>query len=157
MEWIYHVGFNYFFGKYLGKTTLGKRILQNPYQIYTNIIKNNIGEEEEYVFDIIKKGKWPVMNNHKVIVDKLPNSLTYFLCQNIAEELNQSPSALDVILQVLGSKNFYQANLDQSKFHKGQVVFKIIHSGSNKLKIVQGKGSMNSVKSEQGRLSYVIS
>lgn len=96
------------------------------------------------------------MKNHKNIIDKLLNSFTYFLCQNIAEVLNQSENAKDVILSVLGSKDFYQDNLNIKDFLIGNINFKILHSGKGQVKIIQGKGSMNSVQSEQGRLSYMI-
>jgi len=96
------------------------------------------------------------MKNHKTVIEKLPNSFTYFICQNIAELLNKDKSAIKTIISALGSKNFYQANLNQSKFHKGEVSFNIVGSGSNNLKILQGKGSMGTVQSAQGRLSYMI-
>ncbi len=155
LEFLYHVGMNYIMAPYLSKTSMGKKIMQKPYSIYNNIRTNNISDNELYVIDIVKKGKWDVPNTKKLI-DKLPNSLTYFICQNIAAKLNKDASAKETIINALSAKQFWQANLEQAKFYKGKIKFKMISSGSNNVKIVQGKGSMNSVTSEQGRLSYFI-
>jgi hypothetical protein len=157
LEFLYDIGINYIMGKYL-KGKPGQEIKNNPYMIYNNLKNNKITEKEEYILDIVKnpKIKWPVMKNHKTIINKLPDSFTYFICQNIAEIINQDKTAINEIVSVLNAKNFFQANLNQSKFKNGEIEFKMIESGSDKLKVLQGKGSMGSVKSEQGRLSYMI-
>ena len=158
IEFLYNIGMNYIMKKQL-KGKLGDSIKSNPISIYKNLSKNIIGEPEQYVLDIVSnpKNNWPIMKNQKAIISKLPGSFTYFICQNIAELINKDKKALESIMIALSSKNFYQANLNQAKFHKGQLEFKMIHSGKNTLKMKQGKGSMKSVKSEQGRLSYEIS
>jgi len=160
LEWIYNVGIKYLMKPYL-KGPIGKNILQNPYSLYNNFRMGNIDKNEKYIIDIVKNpklfNKWPITRNMKTIADKMPNSFTYFMCQNLAELLNKDKKAIQTIIKALSYKNFYQANLNQSKFHSGIVEFKIVHSGSNNLKILQGKGSMGSVKTEQGRLSYQFS
>ena len=155
LEFIYEIGFKFLMKKDL-KGKLGKKVLNSPYTIYNNIRTGNITELEKYVMNVVRNGKWPVMKNQNKIIDKLPNSLTYFICQNIAELLNKDKEAKNTIIEALTAKEFWQANLDKNKFHKGHVYFKMISSGSNNIKVTQGKGSMNSVKSEQGRLNYFI-
>ena len=158
LEFLYNVGIG-LMKKELNNHPLGKEILKNPYSLYTNVRTGKMGEKEDYLISVISDGKqWPVMKNMKNIISKLPNSLTYFLCQNIAELMNKDKKCLETITKTLGSKNFYQANLNLTKFKKtGIVEFKMVHSGGGTLKIMQGKGSMQSIKAEQGRLSYMIS
>jgi len=156
IEFIYTVGMNWILEPYLKNTSMGRRIMKTPYKIYTNMRLGNITEDEEYVMDIIRNGKWPVMKNMKKINSKLPNSTTYFICQNMAELLNRDADAKDTIINALSSKKFWQANLDLRAFHNGQIKFKMVSSGTTNMKMKQGKGSMNSVTSEQGRLSYEL-
>jgi len=153
MEFIYTMGLNFLMGKYL-KGGYGTFIKNNPYSIYTNISNNKITIYEEYVMEAVKKGKWPIMKNMKKIEEKLPNSLTYFLCQNLAAIVNSDNNALQLLKQFL---TYWQANLDSKKFaSSGDVTFKMVQTNRGRLSMMQGKGSMNSVKSEQGRFTYII-
>jgi len=98
------------------------------------------------------------MQNQQTIIDNLPNSITYFLCQNIAYLINNNTMAISEIKKILDVKNFYQANMNKTKFAKGDVSFKVVQSGHNKNKviIIPSKGSMSSLGSDQGRLLYMI-
>ena len=152
LDFIYHVGIG-LMKPYL-KGSIGQSILKSPYSIYTNIMHGNIGENEEYLINVIKsnRNKWADASH----IDDLPNSMTYWLSKNIAELINNDKSAIETITKALSYKNFYQANLNLPKFLSGNVEFDITHSGGGKVKMTHGKGSFHSVKSEQGRLSYII-
>ena len=104
--------------------------------------------------EIVKKGKWPIMKNMKKIEDNLPNSFTYFLCQNLAAIINSDDKALQLFKQFL---TYWQANLNMGKFvSSGDVEFKMVQTNKGSVRMSVGKGSMNSVKSEQGRFTYAI-
>jgi hypothetical protein len=158
IEFLYHTGIGYIMEPYIKNNPLGKKAIQNPYSVYKNLSKNIITDVEEYLISIIsdKKIKWPITSNMNTIISKLPGSFTYFLCQNIADIMNKDTKTMDAVKKALSYKNFYQANLNKLKFSKGIVSFNLVHSGSDKIKMIHGKGTMGSVKSEQGRLSYMI-
>ncbi len=158
LEFLYHTGIGYVMEPYINNNELGKKALKNPYSIYKNLSNNKITDVEEYLISVVSdpKIKWPITSNMKNIISKLPNSFTYFLCQNIAEIMNKDSKIMDAVKKALSYKNFYQANLKKSEFSKGKVVFNMVHSSSDKIKMIHGKGTMGSVKSEQGRLSYMI-
>lgn len=140
-------------GKYL-KGGYGTFIKNNPYNIYTNLSKNNITIYEEFVMEVVKKGKWPIMRNMEDIKKKLPNSFTHFLCQNLASIINSDDSALQLLRQFI---TYWQANMDSGRFaSSGDVSFKMVQAGKGRIKMSAGKGSMNSVKTEQGRLTFTI-
>ena len=56
LEWLYFIGINYIMDRYI-KGSIGNNIKRNPYSIYTNLNKNIIGENEEYILSIVRNPK----------------------------------------------------------------------------------------------------
>jgi len=153
MEFIYDVGMDVLMSRYL-KGSKGKYIKNNSYKIYQNLAKGILTPIEEYLMDVVRNNSWPVTKNQKTINDKLPDSFTYFICQNIAFLLNSDPKAIQLLTKLL---TYWQANLDLKKFvSTGDVKFNMTKTNKGNLKMVSGKGSMSSVKTQQGRLTYII-
>jgi hypothetical protein len=158
IHFIYDVGINFLMGKYL-RGNLGNKIKGNPSSVYQNLRTNNITDQERYLFDIVKNPniKWPVMKNHSAIIKNLPKSFTYFICQNIANIMNDNKLVMSEIMKVLKSKSFYQSNLKLNDFvEKGIISFKLVYSGFAKVTITPGKGGMDSITSDYGRLTYIL-
>jgi hypothetical protein len=86
----------------------------------------------------------------------LHNALTGMFTRELAAFMNQNEDYLDFGLSVLGAKDFFQANLDMTKFKKGHIHYKISHSGSMSLTFEGGKAPTTQLKPRQGSINYTL-
>lgn len=115
-----------------------------------------LGKELKVVVDAMKKYNWDDKNAIAAL-EKLPAAITGILTREIAYDLNNNPKSKDFSLEILGMKDFFQANLNLSKWKKGIVEFKIIKSGDSQIKFTGSKSSMVDVSAKQGTINYRIS
>ena len=74
----------------------------------------------------------------------------------ISEKLNSDTKSQTQMKEILAGKNFYQANLDDAKWKKGTVYFRLVNTGSIELKIIGSKAALNNIDAKQGTINYEI-
>jgi hypothetical protein len=63
---------------------------------------------------------------------------------------------MEVMLEILSGKNYWQANLNMSSWDKGDVKFSLVNSGKSKLEIIGNKAAMTDLDATQGMINYVL-
>jgi hypothetical protein len=73
-----------------------------------------------------------------------------------ARRLNDDRVSKDIVTNILSGKDFYQANLDISKWKKGEVYFKLLHSGKASVSFIGSKAAINDIDAKQGLVNYEL-
>jgi hypothetical protein len=138
---------------------LNNKQVKNPYDIYTEIRRgyltgttNELSESASMVIDAISKHKDIPQN----VKDALPLSVTSAFNREIARRLNDDRVSKDIVTNILSGKDFYQANLDISKWKKGEVYFKLLHSGKASVSFIGSKAAINDIDAKQGLVNYEL-
>lgn len=134
---------------------LGLKI-NNPMQVYYDIIKGKETEEVKMVLDKIKSKRWNLEGDYNKVIKLLPMSLTSFFSRSISYLLNNDKDAIDDMIKVLGVKDYWQANLDINSWKKGNVKFSFKRSGKAELTIIGSKAAIGDIKGSQGMLNYLL-
>jgi len=131
----------------------------NPYSIYTAIKKKRKDIQEEQMATITSAVTEYLRHNHMKeahdIIDNLPNSLTAFFARVTADRLNER-KPLDHMIDILNGKDFWQANLNNTLWKKGEIDYTLFSSTSVKLEIIGSKGAINDIEMKQGMLNYKL-
>lgn len=150
-EILYLFGFQYILG--------GVVKPKDSYKVYSDIRKKKMTDEVQVTIDAIKNFKLPLDgkgNTHAEIVKNLPNSLTAFFSRRLAQMLNDDPKAVDDMLNILGAKDFVQANLIIRDWVKGKVKYSFTRSGSSKLTVIGSKAAIGNIEANQGMVNYLL-
>lgn len=83
-------------------------------------------------------------------------SLTAILSRGIADRLNNDATSLNEAKRLIAGKDFYQANLDDSKFLKGQVYFRMSKAAQMNLSFSGSKASTSNIDASQGTVNYLL-
>lgn len=131
----------------------------NPEDVLRQSVKykqtGKLGKKLKFVISHMKKHDWdnPQIKRH---LKHLPDTITGIICREIAFDLNNSEEEKDMALSILGMKDFYQVNLNLLKWKRGQVEFKVIHSGQSQIRFVGDKSAISDVTAKQGTVNYRI-
>lgn len=90
------------------------------------------------------------------VLKKLPKSVTAFFSRTIAKMLNNDKVSLDQMMEILSGKDYWQANLNISKWQKGEVEFKMTSTKSMNIKIIGNKAAVDDIDAKQGLVNYEI-
>lgn len=142
---VYEFGIRYILG-------LDKKEVKDTYEVFTAIKTNKPSNEKNLVVSKIFNFK----NVEKQIVEKLENSVTAFFSRKIADMLENDKISMDTMKEILSGKNYWQANLQEADWKKGKVKYKMINSGSAKLKIIGSKSAIGDIDAKQGMVNYVL-
>ena len=127
-----------------------------PYSVFTDIKNNKKIEKLSSLslsaIDNIKKYRGV---DQKILL-KLPLSVTSFFSREIASQLNNDAKSIEFILEILAGKNFWQANLDVSKWKMGDVAYKMINSGKSQVNIIGSKAAIDDIEAKQGMINYEV-
>lgn len=93
-----------------------------------------------------------LINNGK----KGGKSLTAILSRGIADRLNNDTTSLNEAKRLIAGKDFYQANLDDSKFLKGEVYFRMSKAAQMNLSFSGSKASTSNIDASQGTVNYLL-
>jgi len=83
-------------------------------------------------------------------------SLTAILSRGIADRLNKDTTSLNEAKRLIAGKDFYQANLDDSKFLKGEVYFRMSKAAQMNLSFSGSKASTSNIDASQGTVNYLL-
>ena len=83
-------------------------------------------------------------------------SLTAILSRGIADRLNNDTTSLNEAKRLIAGKDFYQANLDDSKFLKGEVYFRMSKAAQMNLSFSGSKASTSNIDASQGTVNYLL-
>lgn len=144
-EILYEYGVRYILG-------MDKSEVKNPIEVFKSIKAGKHTPEAEAVLLKIK--------DHPDIADnvkkQLPKSITAAFSRELARRLNDDKKSVELVVEVLAGKDFWQANLDLPKWKKGDVYFKLLRSGDAKVKFVGDKAAIGDIDALQGMLNYSL-
>jgi hypothetical protein len=63
---------------------------------------------------------------------------------------------MDIMKNILGGKNYYQANLNTNKLDKGELTFNIVKSGESILELTGTKSPYSDITAANGLLNYKL-
>ena len=138
---------------------INKQSIPRTYDIYNKMRTGVSNNQTELVEDAIRnytdkiEGVANIMNK---VVEGLPNTTSSFFSRAISEKLNSDTKSQTQMKEILAGKNFYQANLDDTKWKKGTVYFRLVNTGSIELKIIGSKAALNNIDAKQGTINYEI-
>lgn len=117
-------------------------------------IDNVIEAIEEY---FIKKktfdGREQVI---QTIRNNYPFTITSFFNYSVASVLNNDRLSRKYVHEIIGGKDFYQANLNKSKWRKGIIDIKMVSPKSAKLKILGSMSGAMDFTAKQGLVNYEL-
>jgi hypothetical protein len=83
-------------------------------------------------------------------------SLTSIFSRAIADELNADDKTVMLIKELVSGKNFFQLNLDESKFKRGQIYFNVKRSSAVEITFTGSKAATNDPAAKQGTVNYLL-
>lgn len=83
-------------------------------------------------------------------------SLTSIFSRAIADELNADDKTIMLIKELVSGKNFFQLNLDESRFKRGQIYFHVKRSSAVEIKFTGSKAATNDPAAKQGTVNYLL-
>ena len=138
---------------------INKQSIPRTYDVYNKMRTGVSNNQTELVEDAIRnytdkiEGVPNIMDK---VIEGLPNTTSSFFSRAISEKLNSDTKSQTQMKEILAGKNFYQANLDPTKWKNGTVYFRLVNTGSIDLKIIGSKASLNSIDAKQGTINYEI-
>lgn len=153
---VFEYGMKYFLGDFV----------HDPEDIYKKIVANKSTVDPE-VASVARaaKTKLSSLNNSvyketsaPVLIKNLKGgkSLTSIFSRAIADELNADPRTVTAIKELVSGKNFFQLNLDESKFKRGQIFFKVKRSSAVQITFTGSKAATNDPAAKQGTVNYLL-
>lgn len=135
------------------------KINKRPSEIYKTILQKDFPDEDvDKVASYIKDKKWKnIKSSHlKAVKDNLPFSLTHFFLYHLNYILSKDTRAQDIILDLLGAKEYWQVDLQDKPWINGNAVFKLKKSDKTELTFSPTRGKINDIKSSHAKLNYIL-
>lgn len=135
------------------------KIKKRPSEIYKTILQKDFPDEDvDKVANYIKDKKWKnIKSSHlKSVKDNLPFSLTHFFLYHLNYILSKDIRAQDIILDLLGAKEYWQVDLQDNPWVNGNAVFKLKKSDKTELTFSPTRGKINDIKSSHAKLNYIL-
>jgi hypothetical protein len=132
--------------------------ISNPIDIYRNLVsqKNNsqleLTDDTKKVLEKIKKSD----KLEPQVKISLPFSTTAFFVRNMIKELSNDDQTLEHLAKIISGKDFWQANLDKTKWQNGIVKYNMIKTSEAKVDIAPSKGAIADIEMSQGMINYRI-
>lgn len=138
---------------------VGAAQLRNTYQVFDEFKKyDKLTQYSPEVRNVYNKLQSLMKaENDATAIKNLDSSTTVFLSKNIAERLNEDKNSLDVIMKILGAKNYYQANMDVGVLKRtGAISFSMVLSGEAKINFIGTKSAYTNLDASQGTVNYEL-
>jgi hypothetical protein len=153
---VFEYGMQYFLGD----------LVHDPVDIYRKIAANPTKVDPE-VASVCRTAKTKLdglnSNVYKetsapILVKNLKGgkSLTSIFSRAIADELNADATTVMAIKELVSGKNFYQLNLDESRFKRGQIYFNVKRSSAVQITFTGSKAATNDIAAKQGTVNYLL-
>jgi len=132
------------------KVAMGTELTQKENQELDNVIESI----EDYfinkkTFDGRDQVKLTIRNNY-------PFTITSFFNYSVASILNNDLLSKKYVSDIIGGKDFYQANLSKSKWRKGIIDIKMVSPKSATLKILGSMSGAMDFTAKQGLVNYEL-
>ena len=133
-----------------------------PYDVFKAFKSGNLKEHAPVLLkalQYVSSGGDGTESSAKVLITngrKTGKSLTAILSRGIADRLNNDAKSLAEAKRLIAGKDFYQANLDDTKFLKGQVYFRMNKAADMKLSFSGSKASTSNIDASQGTVNYLL-
>lgn len=133
-----------------------------PYDVFKAFKSGNLKEHAPVLLkalQYVSSGGDGTESSAKVLITngrKTGKSLTAILSRGIADRLNNDATSLAEAKRLIAGKDFYQANLDDTKFLKGQVYFRMNKAADMKLSFSGSKASTSNIDASQGTVNYLL-
>lgn len=134
------------------------RIVPDTYKVYEEFKKAGHGKYSDkgvqHAYNmLVKKIKEEQDTTAERNIDA---STTVFFCKLIARKLSEDKESMDIMKNILGGKNYYQANLNTTKLDKGELVFNIVKSGESILELTGTKSPYSDIGAQYGLINYKL-
>lgn len=135
-----------------------KTVISNTYKVYEEFKKaghgkyNDAGVQQAYnklVEKIKQEGDTTAERN-------IDASATVFFCKLIASNLSADVASMNIMKNILGGKDYFQANLNTSKMDKGELSFNIVKSGEAVLELTGIKSPYSDITAANGLINYKL-
>ena len=150
---IYEWGFNFLL------KNIKNKLKNSPFDVYEIIRKDDLPNKNvDVIMNYIKNTRWKnIKNTHlKAVIDNLPYSLTHFFLYHQYYLLTNDEIAKDIILDILGAKEYWQADLQNNPWKNGNTVFKLKKSNETVLTFSPTRGKIDDIKSSHAKLNYIL-
>jgi hypothetical protein len=140
------------------RTALGITTIEAPYaEVFTAIVNGNVSRRS--VRTVCAKIRSATSNTK--ILDRLTpehgySSITGFFTRALAADLNNCPHSIDFLKELIAAKDFYQVNLNPSKWMKGEIEYKYVPSGNVSLTMLGDKATLSDITAKQGLVNYLM-
>lgn len=135
-----------------------KRQLSDANTVYEEFVAkdgvNNYSPSVRAVYSLLEQ-KMETLED-QTSLRNLDSSTTVFFSKTIADMLNNDKKSMNVINTVLGTKGYYQVNLDMKQLKDGKVRFSVINAGGSDVKIIGTKSSYSDITAKQGTVNYIL-
>lgn len=133
-------------------------IVPDTYKVYEEFKKTGHGKySDKGVQHAYKMLVQKIKEEHDTTAERnIDASATVFFCKLIARELSEDRESMDIMKNILGGKNYYQANLNTNKLDKGELVFNIVKSGESILELTGTKSPYSDITAANGLLNYKL-
>jgi len=130
----------------------------NSYDLYEDFKKyddiSDYSVESRNAFFKLKEMMKEASN--ETALKNLDESTTVFFCKTLADRMNDDENTINVLLEILSEKDYYQANQDMKELKNGNVKFRITRSGGGTLKMIGTKSAYRNIQASQGTINYEI-
>lgn len=141
---------------------LNSSTIKNTYQVFEEFRKYSGPTPSKYtpevrtVFNALKTKMKSVGDT--TALQRLDESTTVFFCKTIADELNADKKSQDLMLEILGQKQFMQLNMQIPPLKRGSLEFNVVLvPGSVKSITMTGtKSAYTDITAKQGTVNYSL-
>lgn len=92
----------------------------------------------------------------QTIKNNYPFTITSFFNYSVASNLNNDPLSKKYVSNIIGGKDFYQANLNKIKWRKGIIDIKMVSPKNASLKILGSMSGATDFTAKQGLVNYEL-
>lgn len=153
---VFEYGMKYFLGDFVhDPDDIYKKIAANKPTVdpevasVTRAAKNKLDQLNSNVY---KETSAPILIKNL----KGGKSLTSIFSRAIADELNADAKTVMAIKELVSGKNFFQLNLDESKFKRGIIYFNVKRSSAVQITFTGSKAATNDPAAKQGTVNYLL-
>jgi hypothetical protein len=137
---------------------LSKTSVPDTYKVYEEFKKEGHGKYSDNTVALVYKELVKKIKEERDVTAErnIDASTTVFFCKMIARNLSEDVASMDIMKNILGGKNYYQANLNTQKLDKGELSFNILKSGESILELTGTKSPYSDITAANGLINYKL-
>ena len=137
---------------------LSETVVPDTYKVYEEFKKVGHGTYTDKTVTLVYEKLVKKIKEEKDVTAErnIDASTTVFFCKTIARKLSDDVASMNIMKNILGGKNYYQANLNTQKLDKGDVTFNILKSGDSVLTLTGTKSPYSDITAGNGLINYKL-